>query len=473
MLIRALVVTTSSRLQRRLTRLLERGGALVEGSGELWEVLSRHGCDLLVVDRPALPEPAEQVVATIRKLPDKPEVIVLQDHEDPVSRAKILSAGGLAVLNLGLADDVLEPALASMIARRREAPLPEAGETPESPRHIDDFAAVSPAMVELLDLARRVARADSSLLLLGETGVGKEWLARSIHGEGPRSQGPFVAVNCAAVPESLLESELFGHEKGAFTGSVRTRRGHFELAHRGTLFLDEVADLPVHLQAKLLRVLEERRIQRLGSETSIPLDVRIMAATNRDLDRALEEGTFREDLYFRLSVVTLRIPPLRQRREDIAPLAHSYLERFSQQLGRPGLAMRQEVVDALETYAWPGNVRELINVMERAVLLCRRSEIDLDDLPPVVGQAREPVPGRAATAPVPTTAGGPAEDWLAQPLRVVRYRMVEDMERSYLRAHLERTGGRIAATAAAAGIDPRSLYSKMRRYGLRKEQFRR
>jgi two-component system, NtrC family, response regulator AtoC len=472
-LIRALVVSASSPLQRRLIPLLERGGALVEGSAELWEGLSRHGCDLLVIDRPALPEPAEQVVATIRKLPDRPEVILVQDDEDPVGRAKILSAGGLAVLNLGLADDMLGPALATMVARRREVLLPRATDVAEPPRHIDDFSAASPAMTELLNLARRVARADSSLLILGETGVGKEWLARSIHGEGFRSQGPFVAVNCAAVPEALLESELFGHEKGAFTGSVRTRRGTFELAHRGTLFLDEVADLPVHLQAKLLRVLEERRIQRLGSETSIPLDVRIMAATNRDLDRALEEGVFREDLYFRLSVVTLRIPPLRQRREDIAPLAHSYLERFSQQLGRPGLVMRQEVVDALEAYAWPGNVRELINVMERAVLLCRGPDVVLEDLPPAVNRARPAATGEATDTPGMDVARRLGEDWLAQPLKVVRERMVEELERSYLSAHLERSGGRIAPTAAAAGIDPRSLYSKMRRYGLRKERFRR
>jgi DNA-binding NtrC family response regulator len=470
MLIRALVVTGSEPVDRRLRRLLEADAVLVDRSDELWSGLAADSYDVLVVALAALPKPTEQIVATLRKLPDRPEIIVVQEGEDAVTRAKVLSAGGLAVLNLALSDGMLRSAFATLIGRRIESLASRVGGDSEQSFRLDDFSAVSAPMQHLLDLARRVARADSTLLILGETGVGKEWLARSIHAEGPRSEGPFVAVNCAAVPESLLESELFGHERGAFTGSVRTRRGHFELAHRGTLFLDEVADLPVHLQAKLLRVLEDRKIQRLGAERPIAIDVRIMAATNRDLGAALAAEQFREDLYFRLSVVTLQVPPLRERREDIAPLAHGYLERFAQQLGRPGLAMREDVLQALECYGWPGNVRELINVIERAVLLCRGTEITCADLPaPLVAQQPDSDPEQA----LGPLAGGPAPDhWLDRPLKEVRREAIEAVESVYLRGLLERTDGRVGETARLAGIDPRSLFSKMRRYGLRKEEFR-
>jgi DNA-binding NtrC family response regulator len=471
MLIRCLVVTGSEAIDRRLRRLLEQEAVLVDRATELWSGLAHDSYDILVVALTALPGPADQIIATLRKLPDRPGIIVVHDGEDAVTRAKVLSAGGLAVLNLELSDAMLRSTLSSLLGRHSESLVTRLGTEGEQGYRLDDFSAASSSMQRLLDLARRVARADSSLLILGETGVGKEWLARSIHAEGTRVGGPFVAVNCAAVPESLLESELFGHEKGAFTGSVRTRRGHFELAHGGTIFLDEVADLPVHLQAKLLRVLEERRIQRLGAERPIAIDVRIMAATNRDLAAALAAQQFREDVYFRLSVVTLVVPPLRERHEDIAPLAHAYLERFAQQLGRPGLVMRQEVLEALQGYGWPGNVRELINVVERAVLLCRGSEITLADLPtPLV----EPVAAdRGATTAVGgALVAGLPEDWLDRPLKDVRRAAVEIVENAYLRQLLERTDGRVGAAAERAGIDPRSLYSKMRQYGIRKEAYR-
>ena len=470
MLMRALVVTGSEAVDGRLVRLLDQGSVLVDRADELWSGLAADSYDVLVVSAAALPKPTEQIIATLRKLPDRPEIIVVQQDEDAVMRARILSAGGLAVLNLALSDTMLRSTLSTLVGRRAESFSGRLGGDGERSYRLDDFSAVSAPMQELLDLARRVARADSSLLILGETGVGKEWLARAIHAEGPRSGGPFVAVNCAAVPETLLESELFGHERGAFTGSVRTRRGQFELAHRGTLFLDEVADLPVHLQAKLLRVLEERRIQRLGAERPIPIDVRIMAATNRDLEDALASEQFREDLYFRLSVVTLVVPPLRDRREDVGPLAHGYLERFAQQLARPGLAMRAEVLEALEAYQWPGNVRELINVIERAVLLCRGGEITLSDLPPsmAVGGADED-----GARPADLTEGRVPTDWLERPLKEVKREAVEAVETAYLRALLERTGGRVGEAAERAGVDPRSLFEKMRRYGLRKEDYRR
>jgi DNA-binding NtrC family response regulator len=324
-------------------------------------------------------------------------------------------------------------------------------------------------MRRLLELARRVSNTDTSLLVLGETGVGKEWLARAIHSEGARSALPFIAVNCAAVPETLLESELFGHERGAFTGAVRARRGCFELAHRGTLFLDEIGDIPVHLQAKLLRALQEREIQRLGAESSMRVDVRVIAATNQNLEVAIEDGLFRPDLFYRLSVVTLTIPPLRERREDIVPLVENYLEDFRQQMGRLDIeGIEESALEAMCNYEWPGNVRELINVVERAILLCDGEVITHEHLPDAIAGGLHPYlqtegSGDSSSAFEPLLGGALAEG---------RNQLVESFEREYLSRLLERTSGNIAETARTAGIDPRTLYNKMKAYDLRKEDFR-
>ena len=234
---------------------------------------------------------------------------------------------------------------------------------------LESLGTKSRAMQELVRMARRVAAADSTVFLLGETGSGKERLARAIHAASPRREAPFVAVNCAALPESLLESELFGHERGAFTGATRSRRGHFELAHGGTLFLDEIAEMAPPLQGKLLRTLQERRIQRLGSERSLAVDVRILTATSRDVAAEMERDAFRRDLYYRLAVVTLTVPPLRERLEDLPDLVENILETLGRRLGRVGVAVSGGAMAALAGYRWPGNVRELRNAIERAVLL--------------------------------------------------------------------------------------------------------
>ncbi|NNE07295.1 MAG: sigma-54-dependent Fis family transcriptional regulator, partial [Gemmatimonadetes bacterium] len=336
----------------------------------------------------------------------------------------------------------------------------------------------SPAMRDLIQLARKVAGTDTSVLLLGETGVGKEWLARAIHADGTRPGGSFIAVNCGALPETLLESELFGHEEGAFTGASRPRRGRFELAHKGTIFLDEIAEMPLHLQVKLLRVLQTKTIQRLGSEDEIQTDVRIMAATNRDLEEAVRARQFRPDLYYRLAVVNLRIPPLRERREDIEELAQSYLEVYRQQLGRPVHEIRAEAMLALIDYSWPGNVRELINVIERAVLLAAENEVGLEDLPRSITPHATNDFTPASAAPSETddsesrdTAGFPRALFTTR-LPDARSRLVEDFERRYLSRLLTKHEGRIGPTAKSAGITPRALYEKMRNLGLAKEDFK-
>ena len=236
-------------------------------------------------------------------------------------------------------------------------------------------------MQEVVELAERAAPSDATVLLNGESGTGKEVVARAIHAASPRANGPFVAVNCAALGAELLESELFGHEKGAFTGAVRTKPGRLETAAGGTLFLDEIGELRPALQAKLLRVLQEREYERVGGTRTLKADVRVIAATNRDLERAVTAGEFRQDLYYRLKVVALKLPPLRQRREDIRPLAGHFLSRFAQDAGRPPPRLDELVAARLEEYGWPGNVRELANVLERAIVLGAGDVLSIDDLP--------------------------------------------------------------------------------------------
>jgi DNA-binding NtrC family response regulator len=405
----------------------------------------------------------------VRGLPSGPDLVVLTAGEDPADRAHILAEGGLAVVNLDLQDEPVREWLATIVARRRQESRFRL-RTPEDEHRLGDFVSSSPTMKELLAVARRVAASETTLLVLGETGVGKEWLARGIHSEGPRAAGPFVAVNCGAIPEGLLESELFGHRQGAFTGATSDRRGHFELAHGGTLFLDEIGETPSHVQVKLLRVLQERIIQPIGSERTIPVDVRVMAATNRDPSEEMAQGRLRRDLYYRLGVVTLSVPPLRDRPEDIPDLVENYFEIFRARLGRSVYGIDRAAMDALIAYDWPGNVRELINVMERAVLLCSREEITLADLPPAIAGlpafVGEP-PGAAGGA----TAALPG-DLLARPLREARREAIARFERSYLSALLDQTGGRIADTARRAGISPRALFDRMQRLGLRKEDFK-
>ncbi|MDR2589160.1 MAG: sigma 54-interacting transcriptional regulator [Spirochaetales bacterium] len=242
------------------------------------------------------------------------------------------------------------------------------------------FVGKSPAIIEKLELARRVGASDSSVLILGESGTGKELFAEQIHLASPRKKGPFVRVNCAALPEALLESELFGHVKGAFTDATATRRGRFELAGGGTIFLDEIGDLPLSLQAKLLRVLQHKVFERLGSNEPVIADVRIVAATNKNIQQEVEKGSFRSDLYYRLNVLPLSIPPLRQRPEDIAELAEFFLKRFNRETNKKISGFSEAALEALYSYAWPGNVRELENAVERAVVIAGENLIRPQDL---------------------------------------------------------------------------------------------
>ncbi|MBN1824709.1 MAG: sigma-54-dependent Fis family transcriptional regulator [Candidatus Eisenbacteria bacterium] len=476
MLVRVLLAVPSREEQKRLAGLIQRQADVLlsglEGGEVVWDRLAADPHDLVVIARSLLPEPVDESISAIRNLPDRPEVIVVGETGGAEEQARMLAAGGLAVLLPELPDNVLADELRALTERRREHALNRLdAERPRKSSRLSDFVTLSPAMLRLMAIARQVAGANTSLLLLGETGVGKEWLARAIHEEGNRAEGPFIAVNCGAIPETLIESELFGHEEGAFTDARKGRRGHFELAHRGTIFLDEIADLSTRVQVKLLRVLQERKIQRVGGEKEIEVDVRIMAATNRDLMEEVRAGRFRSDLYYRLGVVTLTVPPLRQRREDIPDLVRNYLGVYRNRLGRDLTGIRPEAMAALVRYDWPGNVRELINVIERTVLLCPLSEIRNEDLPEEITRGRrEESPGDAAGGEEEGgAAGGVRTD---RPLREARREAADAFERAYLDSLLHRTRGRIGETARLAGITPRALFDKMRRHGLRKEDYR-
>jgi len=292
------------------------------------------------------------------------------------------------------------------------------------------IAGKSPLMNQAIEVARKAAASRSTVLLLGESGAGKEIFARAIHGWSDRRQEPFIAINCVGLSRELLESELFGHEKGAFTGAHRLKKGKMELGHRGTVLLDEVGDISHDLQAELLRFLQERDFERVGGTKPISVDVRIVAATNRDLDAAIKEGKFREDLYHRLNVIPITVPPLRERREDIPDLARHFVDRFSRETKKRAPEIAADAMDRLVAYAWPGNVRELANVIERALVLGQGAAITHRDLPPRV----------AAPTADPAGEGG------AYQASVNAYR------RELIMTALARTGGNRAAAAAALGL---------------------
>ncbi len=346
----------------------------------------------------------------------------------------------------------------------RAAPADEAADAAESRRYRDvslpeTLIGRSPAMVEVYKEIGRVARTEMTVLLMGESGTGKELVARAIHANSGRARGPFVTVNMAAIPRDLMESELYGHERGAFTGAAERRPGKFELASGGTLFLDEIGEMPVELQAKLLRVLQEREIDRVGGSRPLPVDVRIVAATNADLARAVEEGRFRRDLYYRLAVVPIRLPPLRERESDVVLLARHFTGKYGEQLrGRP-VSLSKDAEPLLLAHAWPGNVRELQNVVQRAMLKLagpRLTAKDLAGLLPAGGGAERGITGLVETMlDAPSPEGGRYQAVLAA------------VEAPLIAAALTRTKGNQLRAAELLGMNRNTLRERMRALGMK------
>jgi DNA-binding NtrC family response regulator len=307
-----------------------------------------------------------------------------------------------------------------------------------------DLVSKNPRMAEIFDLVREVASQRSTVLVQGESGSGKELVARAIHFSGERAERPFVAVSCAALAETLLESELFGHERGSFTGAFAQKKGKFELADGGTLFLDEIGDISPKLQVDLLRVLQERCFFRVGGTGEIKVDVRVIAATHRDLAADVRDGRFRDDLFYRLNVINIRIPPLRERREDVPLLAQEFLDRLAHELGRPVSGISEEALRVLMDHDWPGNVRELENAVERALVTCKSGVLGAEDFAFLSGPGTSPSVG----------------------LSIPPGLTLQDMEKEYVAATLTRLSGNVKAAAEALGIDRSTLYDKIKRYGI-------
>jgi two-component system response regulator HydG len=398
-------------------------------------------------------------LAVLRKakaeLPDA-EVIVLTGHSSIHSAVTAMQGGAYTYLTKPLDIQELRSAVEKASARvrliRRNIALS---------RRLDEkfgFEGVvgnSPAMHRVIDQLRNLAAADTTVLILGESGTGKELVARALHQNSPRKNKPFVPLNISALPESILESELFGHEQGAFTGAAAKRIGKFEHANGGTLFLDEVGEMPMETQIKLLRVLEDRKITRLGSNDEKSINVRLLAATNADLKAMVDAGTFRRDLYYRLSVVTISLPPLRERRVDIPLLLDHFLKELQDRMGKKVEGLSKRARQALIAYDWPGNIRQLRNAVEGMLALDTDGLLDLDDLPDDIAPPR----GDAADNGDPLLLDAGADALIGQPL--------EKVEAHYIARALELTGGKREEAAKMLNIGERTLYRKLKEYGLR------
>jgi two-component system response regulator HydG len=419
--------------------------------------LSRDSWDLGIVT--ARSGPSAEVLHAALKAADPQLPMIVIDPQPSVDRARAcLQAGAGDYLDIRRVEADLEEALARLLSvSRRRAAEEVLRRAVERPYSFDDFLGESPAMRQVYSIIERVASSSVDVLVTGETGTGKELVARSTHIRSRRSAGPFVPVDCGAIPDTLMESELFGHERGAFTGADARRMGLVEFADGGTLFLDEVGELPLPLQAKLLRVLQERRIRRVGARQENAVDVRVVAATSRNLDQMVERGEFRRDLFYRINVVRIDLPPLRSRGDDIGLLAEFFANRAAQEMGRSIGGLSTDVYQVLRSYSWPGNVRELQNVVRRAIAMTRSTVAGVDDLPDDVVAAA----GRAA-------GDAEAVGYFAQ-----RAEHIARFERQYLTDLLTRHLGDVSAAAREARLPRGTLYRLMKGHGLDGAAFRR
>ncbi|MEE4164762.1 MAG: sigma-54 dependent transcriptional regulator [Desulfocapsaceae bacterium] len=470
MLLRTIISLENRQVQDTLVQALSDADIQIVSyrtKKKLWQKLVQSCGDVVVISESLLQRPVESALEILNNLPENPTSIILHGSTSHEEHAKLFAAGADIVLYSGLSVDDILAAIETALESRRNFLQQDRLDLRKSQPKLSDFALRSEAMQLFLNDVYQVANTHSTLLLLGETGTGKEHLAKAIHAESARARGPFVAINVAALPEQLLESELFGHARGSFTGATRSRRGTFEMAHGGTLFLDEIGEMPTHLQVKLLRVLQDFEIRPIGAEKPIMVDVRLITATNRDLEQEIERGNFRQDLYYRLSVMSLIIPPLRERREDIPILARRFISHYKNMIARSVNHISAAAMNALCNYNWPGNVRELMNVIERAMLICRGNEISMSDLPTVLQDSPENSRGQGGdTIPVNSV------NWQGKTLAEITNSAIEQIERAYLCMVLQQTRGRIGEAAGIAGIHSRSLFNKMKKFGLKKEDFK-
>jgi two-component system NtrC family response regulator len=444
---RILVVDDEPAQRELVAGFLRKQGFEVALAGDGRDALGRFAgepFDLVLTDQRMPGFSGLELIGALRAVTPEAAVIVMTAYGTIETAVAAIKAGAADYLTKPLNLDELLHRIRTVRERQRLVAENRELRLALSERHrVEGIIGESGRMQEVLSLVHRVAGSDATVLIQGESGTGKELIARAIHYASPRAPRPLVKVNCAALPETLLESELFGHEKGAFTGATAARQGRFELAHGGTLFLDEIGDLPLHLQVKLLRVLQEREFERVGSGRPIAVDVRLIAATHRDLAALVKGGEFRDDLYYRINVVTIVVPPLRERREDIPPLIDHFVRKFAETNRKQIAGLTREARELLLRYDYPGNVRELENLIERAVVLTRDDVIGAADLPLTL---QEPVADTAEAAGL-TTA-------------------VEALERRMIREALAQADGVQTRAAETLAISERVLRYKLKKYGL-------
>ena len=440
------LVATSIRTQMEL---LDHEVLLAHTGEEGLALVEEQPLDLVISDIQLPGVNGDEVMRTIRKTHPELPVILVTAHGAVKDAVRAIQDGAfqylLKPIDLDELEVSVERALEATHLRRENRTL--RAELAGHGTHGVQLIGSSPAMVKVHDLILRVARSDSTVLITGETGTGKEMIAQTVHYRSPRAKAPLVAFNCAAFNENLMESELFGHEKGAFTGANQARRGRFEEADGGTIFLDEIGETSKAFQARLLRVLQEREFERVGGNRKVAIDVRVIASTNRDLETEVEEDRFREDLYYRLRVVPIHLPPLRERRDDILPLAAHFLASYAEQYSSPVTGFSEACTKALENQPWPGNVRELKHAVERAVVLATRDVLEPEDLEFGEGGVRPA-----------------AETSTSQALQDV----LEETSREHVIKVLDQTDWRKQAAAEILGIDRATLYRMIRKYQIEK-----
>ena len=462
---RILIVEDERLLRKSIREALESEGygvTDVDRVDRALDSLGREEFDLAVVDQ-RLPdgEGMDVLRAVKARFPDVP-VVLMTAYSSVQDAVEAMRRGAYDYLNKPFDLDELILVIGKALETTRLRREVSFYATSQKQAHgLDRILGASEAITTLKGQVRRVLAASSSTLLIrGESGTGKGMLAKAIHYESDRARAPFVNVTCTAIPETLLESELFGHERGAFTGAHARKKGQFELGRGGSVFLDEIGDLPGGLQAKLLRFLEDRTFRRVGGTQDISVDVRIIAATNRDLEKAVAEGQFREDLYYRLNVIPLVMPPLRECARDAALLAKAFLVEFAKEFGRPTTGMTPSALDVLCAYAWPGNVRQLRNVIERMLILSTADPIDVVDLPPELGSA---VSGGGASGGDGGGAPRNGADLFVLPAGGVKW---ENVEQALVEQAIERTNGNQSKAAKLLGLSRDQLRYRLQRFGL-------
>ena len=452
---RVLVVDDEESQRTALASMIALWGYTVETAADGQEALDKlanFDAHVVITDLMMPRMDGQELLRRLKAQPSGPLAIVLTAHGNLETAVNMVhDLGAFWYLDKPIVSQALRLLIERAAAQTKLAERTELLERQLSYQGVlGEMAGSSAKMQEVFGLIRQVAPSRAAVLITGESGTGKELAARAIHALSPRSGGVFVAINCAAMPDTLMESELFGHEKGAFTGAVERRAGCFELAQHGTVLLDEVGDMPVHTQAKLLRVLEDGRVRRLGGKAEIQLDVRVIASTNSPLDNAIREGRFREDLFYRLNVFPIPLPALRDRKEDIPVLTSSLLEDMNRKHGTKVTDASTEVIERLRAYNWPGNVRELRNVLERAVILAGEGTVQASHLPPGFGGVS-----------TPTTVSTPEGAELRVPVGYT----IEQAERALIELTLERTKHNKTRAAEILGISQKTLFNKLREYG--------